>query len=271
MEKAICFPTGAGGVTRLQELPFQIAVARACNTHFAREYNALSNRLSCVGVLPMRSPEASADEVERAVTELGLKGFEILPTSLPLALGDRFYDPVYAAAERLGAVMGIHGTRGPVRELGASGLATFSEVHAYTFPAGLILQFTSIICQGVPVRFPRLRLAFLEVGATWIPYYLDRLDEHWEKRGKYEMPLLKKKPSDLVRESQIYFSLEAGESQLAHAIDYLGPEHFIFASDIPHWDAEFPGNLEHLRSHPDLSTDVKQKILYQNAKQLFQL
>jgi predicted TIM-barrel fold metal-dependent hydrolase len=271
VETAICFPTGSGGVARLQEIPFQIAVARACNTHFAKEYNALSEKVSCVGVLPMRSPQAAAEELKRAVTELGLKGFEILPTALPLALGDTFYDPVYAEAQRLGVVLGIHGTRGMSRELGASGLATFAEVHAYTFPVGILLQFTSMVCQGVPVRFPNLKLAFLEIGATWLPYYLDRLDEHWEKRAKYEMPLLKKKPSDMVRESKIYFSVEPGETQLAHTIDYLGAEHFVYASDIPHWDNEFPENLKHLRNHPDLSDKVKEKILYKNAKDLFDL
>ena len=134
-----------------------------------------------------------------------------------------------------------------------------------------MLQFTSMVCQGLPVRFPKLRLAFLEIGATWLPYYLDRLDEHWEKRAKYEMPLLKKKPSDLVRESKIYFSVEPGESQLAHTLEYLGAEHFLYASDIPHWDNEFPGNLEHLRRHRDLSDDVKEKILSKNAKALFRL
>ncbi len=271
METAICFPTGSGNVGKLQEVPFQIAVAKACNTHFAKEYNALSNRVSCVGVLPMRSPQAAAEELHRAVTDLGLKGFEILPTGLPLALGDAYYDPIYEEAERLGAVLGIHGTRNTSRELGASGLATFAEVHSYAFPAGIMLQFTSIVCQGLPVRFPKLRMAFLEIGATWLPYYLDRLDEHWEKRGEYEMPLLKKKPSDMVRESLMYFSLESGESQLAHTIDYLGAEHFLYASDIPHWDNEFPQNLEHLRTRPDLTEDVKEKILYQNAKKLFDL
>jgi predicted TIM-barrel fold metal-dependent hydrolase len=269
VEAAVCFPTSSGGVARLQELPFQIAVARACNTHFAQEYNALSKRVSCVGVLPMRSPQAAAQELRRAVSELGLKGFEIVPTGLPLALGDTFYDPLYAEAERLGVVLGIHGTRGMVREMGASGLTTFSEVHSYMFPAGILLQFTSMICQGVPVRFPNLKIAFLEIGATWLPYYLDRLDEHWEKRAEYEMPLLKQKPSDLVRGSKVYFSVEPGESQLVHTIDYVGAEHFLYASDIPHWDNEFPKNLEDLRNHPDLSDDVKEKILYQNAKELF--
>ena len=130
IETAVCFPTGSGSVVRLQELKFQIAVAQACNDHFAAEYNALSDRVKCVGVLPMRSPQAAAEELERAVKEQGLIGFEILPVGLPLALGDSTYDPVYAAAERCGAVLGIHGTRSWSRELGAAGLNTFAEVHA---------------------------------------------------------------------------------------------------------------------------------------------
>lgn len=58
---------------------------------------------------------------------------------------------------------------------------------------------------------------------------------------------------------------------LAAAADYVGAEHFLYASDIPHWDNEFPGNLKHLRGHKELSEDAKQKILYKNAKQLFGL
>jgi len=271
MEYAVCFPTGSGSAVRLQELPFQIAVARACNDQFAAEYNALAKRVKCVGVLPMRSPQAAAEELERAVKELGIIGFEILPVGLPLALGDTFYDPVYAAAEKCGAVLGIHGTRSWSRELGTEGLNTFAEVHAYAFTAGILLQFTSMICQGVPVRFPKLRFAFLEIGATWLPYYLDRLNEHWEKRAEFEMPLLKEKPSELVKKSEVYFSIESGESQLAQAVEYVGADHFVYASDIPHWDCEFPENLRQLRNHEALSPEVKEKILYKNAKRLFDL
>ena len=271
IETAVCFPTGSGAIVRLQELNFQIAVARACNDHFAADYNARSTRVKCVGVLPMRSPQAAAEEIERAVKERGLIGFEILPVGLPAALGDPMYDPVYAAAEKFGAVLGIHGTRSWSRELGAGGLNTFAEVHAYAFTAGILLQFTSMICQGVPVRFPKLRCAFLEIGATWLPYYLDRLDEHWEKRAEFEMPWLKEKPSELVRNSQVYFSLESGESQLPAAIDYVGADHFVFASDVPHWDCEFPENLQQLRNHKVLSESVKQNILYDNSLRLFNL
>lgn len=82
---------------------------------------------------------------------------------------------------------------------------------------------------------------------------------------------LKEKPSELVRKSEVYFSIEPGESQLPAAIDYVGADHFLFASDIPHWDCEFPGNLQHLRSHKTLSDSVKQKILRDNSRRLFNL
>ena len=76
-------------------------------------------------------------------------------------------------------------------------------------------------------------------------------------------------PLSIQRESNIYFSLESGESQLAAGIEYLGPDHFVYASDVPHWDTEFPENLAQLRNQPDLSEEVKEKILLKNAKTLF--
>ena len=58
---------------------------------------------------------------------------------------------------------------------------------------------------------------------------------------------------------------------LAHAIDYVGADHFVYASDIPHWDCEFPENLEQLRNHEAISDEIKEKLLSKNAKRLFNL
>jgi predicted TIM-barrel fold metal-dependent hydrolase len=98
----------------------------------------------------------------------------------------------------------------------------------------------------------------------------DRSDEHWESAPKRDA-FVKEKPSELVRDAKIYFSLEAGETLLPEAVKYLGAEHFLYASDIPHWDNEFPGNLHALRNHPAVSDSDKEKILYKNAKELFAL
>jgi hypothetical protein len=271
MEEAVLFPTGSGNIPKLREKEFCVAVCRAANDHFAKEYNALSDRVHAVGVLPLKWPEEAAKELRRAVTELKLVSFELLSMGLPVALGDPQYDPLYEEAQRLDVPLSVHGNRNQSHEVGAAALRTFAEVHAYTFPVGIFLHFTSMIMQGVPVRFPKLRLSFLEIGATWLPYWLDRLDEHWELRGEVEAPHLKKKPSDVVRESPIYISLESEEQLLPQTIDYLGDDHFLYASDIPHWDGGFPKNLEDLWDHPSLSRETKEKILYHNSKAFFGL
>jgi uncharacterized protein len=271
MAHAMLFPTGAHNVPKLREPAFAFAVCRATNDLFAKEYNAISPRVQTVGVLPMQDPAEAVRELRRGVTELNLPSFEIASMGLPFGLGDPIYDPVWAEAERLGVPICIHGDRQSAAEVGGDRFRTFAEVHCYTFTAGMLLHFTSILWNAVPLRFPKLKLAFLEIGATWLPYYLDRLDEHWEKRGEIEAPHLTKKPSALFRESPIYVSLEAEEGLLAEAVDYVGDDHFLYASDIPHWDNEFPESLEALREHPRLSRETKEKILYRNAQALFGL
>ncbi len=269
IEQAVLFSTGSANVDKLQEPAWCNAVAKAVNTHFATDYK--TDRLHPMGVLPMNDPQAAAREVERATKDLGLKGFEVLTDGHTFALGDPFFDPVFEAAEAAGATIALHGTRHWAHEWGCRKLKTFAEVHAYGFPAGMILNFTSVMCQGVTNRFPKLKLAFLEIGATWLPYYLDRLDEHYEKRAEEEMPHLTKKPSDTFRDSSIKVSIEGKESTLNDTIAFVGAGHLVYATDVPHWDCEFPENLTDIRESNSLNDAEKQALLYDNAKELFSL
>ncbi len=271
MEAAVLFPTGSGNIAKLREVEFARALCRAANTMFAKDYSAISPRVKAVGVLPMQDPVAAAEELRYGVEELGLVSFEILSMGLPFGLGDKIYDPVWAEAERLGVPLCIHGNRQSSAEVGGDRFRTFGEMHCYTFPAGLMLHFTSVLWNAIPLRFPHVKIAFLEIGATWLPYYLDRLDEHWELRGEFEAPHLPMKPSALFKQSPVYVSLEAEETLLPETVALLGDEHFLYASDIPHWDNEFPKNLVRLREHPRLSRESKEKILYHNAQALFGL
>ena len=270
-ETAVLFPSSFGLLPRIPEPAFAKAVAQATNTHFAKDYAAKSDRLKLVGVLPLQDPQAAAEELRRAATELGLVSFEMASVGLPLGLGDPYYDPIYAEAERLNVPLCIHGSRSDAHAVGADRFKTFNEVHCYGFTASMMLHFTSVLFNGVPMRFPKLKLAFLEIGATWLPYYLDRMDEHWELRGEIEAPHLTKKPSVVFRESPIYATIETEETLLPQTIDYLGDDHFMYASDFPHWDARFPDNLEALEKRQDISEGTKRKILYDNPKAFFGL
>jgi len=65
--------------------------------------------------------------------------------------------------------------------------------------------------------------------------------------------------------------LEAEETLLPETFCYVGDEHFVYATDIPHWDTEFPENLHRVQSRKDLSDETKNKLLYENAKTLYQI
>jgi uncharacterized protein len=271
LESAVLFATGANHYGKLRELDFAAALCRAANTLFAREYDAVSPRVQAVGVLPLQDPAAAVAELRRAATELGIGAFEVASLGLRVGLGDPFYDALWAEADRLGVAICVHGDRQGAAEVGGDRFRTFGEMHCYSFPMGVWLHFTSILWNAIPLRYPNVRLAFMETGATWLPYYLDRLDEHWELRGAEEAPLLTRRPSAVFRESPIYASLEAEEGLLGATVDYLGAEHFVYASDVPHWDSGFPANLDALRAHPDLTRDAKERLLYRNAQVLFGL
>jgi predicted TIM-barrel fold metal-dependent hydrolase len=132
-------------------------------------------------------------------------------------------------------------------------------------------QLTSIVFEGIPERFPRLRLAFLEAGVSWVPYWMGRMDEEYEKRGAVEARALKRKPSEYIAGGSIYFSCEAGEAILPQAIHLVGENQIVYASDWPHWDNNFPRSIKELEEREDLTLTQKRKILGDNARRLYRL
>jgi Amidohydrolase len=197
-------------VSRVREPDYAVALCEAYNNYVCDHYVKVSERLKPIAIISPQDPERAAVELRRAVKQLGYRAAVVRTTGLRLPLGHRFYDPIYREAESLDCAIAVHGTNGG-DELASGAFETFTEVHMVSFPVGIFVQFSNMIFQGVPERFPKLRLAFLEIGCSWLPYWLDRMDEHWEKRGKIETPLLAQRPSDCVRQRPIFFSLESEE------------------------------------------------------------
>ena len=254
-----------GNVSRVREPDYAVALCEAYNDYVYDHYVKVSDRLKPIAIIPPQDPERAAIELRRAVKQLGYRAAVVRTTGLRLPLGHRFYDPIYREAESLNCAIAVHGTNGG-DELASGAFETFTEVHMVSFPVGIFVQFSNMIFQGVPERFPKLRLAFLEIGCSWLPYWLDRMDEHWEKRGKIETPLLTQRPSDCVRQRPIFFSLESEEAFLPETFRYVGDDHFVYATDIPHWDSEFPENLQKMQKRQDLHRPTKNKLLVRKRR-----
>jgi predicted TIM-barrel fold metal-dependent hydrolase len=97
------------------------------------------------------------------------------------------------------------------------------------------------------------------------------MDEKWEIRGELETPGLKRKPSTAVKERPWYFHTEAEEQMLPYFISVMGDDKVFFASDFPHWDGDYPANLDYLLERTDLPEESKRKVMGENARRLYLL
>jgi predicted TIM-barrel fold metal-dependent hydrolase len=272
IESGLLFPSAALYLPSVEDEAYAVALCRAYNDWLFDYCRTDPKRLLGVGVIPVQDIGAAVAESRRVVRELGFKAVFVRPNPVKgRTLDDPYYDPLYAALQDLGAPLMVH--EGSGAYLPTAGADRFPGqwffTHTVSHPFEQMLACLSLICKGVLERFPELKVAFLESGAGWLPYWLWRMDEHYEKLA-FQVPWLKMKPSDYFRR-QCYASCEPDEPNLGETVRSLGEERVLFASDYPHWDAIFPGAPRALRDRGDLTAEAKRKILGENAAKLLGL
>ena len=270
VELAVLYPTLGLFMSFLKDREWAVRLCRAYNTFMHEEFTRVSPRLKAVALLPIQDPKAAAIELERAVRELGAVGAMLAADGSHL-LGEEEFTPVWEMAQRLDTMLGIHASGSHLGGAGVDLFARFIQAHTCSHPFGQMRQLTSVVFEGIPERFPDLRIAFLEAGCGWAPYWMERMDDEYDKRGEIEAPVLKKKPSEYVRAGKIYFSCEADEWLLAQALKLVGENQIVYASDYPHWDNSYPGSIAEIRERGDLSDAQKKKVLADNARRLYTL
>jgi predicted TIM-barrel fold metal-dependent hydrolase len=191
----------------------------------------------------------------------------ILPAvGLRRPLGDASYAPLYEEAQRLGCALAVHGA--PAQGLGFDFFERLVEARALSHPFAQMIQLTSIVLNGVLERFPTLTLAFMEAGAGWVPFLVERLDRECQNRGAG----LRSLPSEQLRSDRIFFHCELDEQMLPGALDMLGADRFFAASDFPHEPPhEFVASVAAFRARRDVPDAAKVRILHDNATRLYRI
>ena len=219
--------------------------------------------------LPFSDPDESLRQVETFGHRKHVVGFMVTTVRPHLAVHDNAYMKVYRAMEERGLVLSFHSGPNWGEPIFRS-CNRFLSVHALGFTWYNILNLTNWVINGMPERFPKLPVIWIEAGLAWVPFLMQRLDHEYMLRTS-ECPLLKKKPSEYMRE--MYYSSQPMEVQDMQALECTfrminAETQLLYSSDYPHWDFDLPSVIYDL---PFLSEKAKHNILGGNAARLFKL
>lgn len=238
IERAHLYPTVGLWMFAIEGMDprFAAALVRAYND-WLREFCATDAALlQPVGAVSRHDPADMVAELQR-IAAWGWRAVTVRPN--PLAgrtLGHPAYEGFWSECERLDVAVGIHeGTHGRLATVGSDRFTSRFARHACSHPMEQMMAMLALIEGGVLERHPGLRVAFLEAGAGWVPYWLSRLDGEYRQLGWEVADRVRIKPSDYVRR-QCYVACDPGEPGLEDVIDLLGEDRLLFGSDFPHVD-----------------------------------
>src|SRR6516164_989225 len=219
--------------------------------------------------LPFSDPDEALRQVETFGHRKHVGGFMVTTVRSHMGVHDNAYMKVYRAIEERGLVLSFHSGPNWGEPIFKS-CNRFLAVHALGFTWYNVLHLTNWVINGLGERFPKLPVIWIESGLAWVPFLMQRLDHEYMMRPS-EAPLLKKKPSDYMRD--MYYSSQPIEIQDREAMECTfrmvnAETQLLYASDYPHWDFDLPSTIYDL---PFLSEKAKHNILGGTAARLFKL
>jgi predicted TIM-barrel fold metal-dependent hydrolase len=252
------------------------ALARAHN-NWTRDYCAINpERLKFAAQVAFHDVPSAIVEARRAVRELG--AVAVIGNPNPIDgrhIHDPEFEPLWEAIEELGVPVGFHPT-------GQSSLRDDIGRRMLDHPNGrligsaarnpmeLMLAFGSLAAGGVLERHPGLRCAFLEGTCGWLPWWLWRLDEAWEKFGPGSEVKVSARPSEYFFR-QCYVATDADEKVLRQVVEAVGDDNIVVSTDYPHSDGLFPDAMNEFVGLEGVSDKTKAKILWDNCARLYPL
>lgn len=245
------------------------ALASAANDWLIAEWLERDPRVRASIVLPARNPAAMAAEIDRVGDHPGFVQV-FLPVRSGRMYGNRIYHPLFDAIQRHDLVAGVQwGGNNDGAPPTPSGWPSWyteeyvAEVQVYE------AQMMSMVCEGLFQKFPSLRVSMLEIGFTWIPTWLWRMDKEW-KGMRREIPWVDRSPLDIVRE-RVRFSVAPIDAdstdEIAVVIRWLKSEDLLmFATDYPHLHDDDLATL--LEATP---TSMRPKLMSESARAWYRL
>jgi predicted TIM-barrel fold metal-dependent hydrolase len=264
----VVFPTPMLQLGMHPQPEVEVVLAKAFNKWMVEKVLPQDERIKALVYLPFVDPDACIELVEALGDKPGVIGFTITATRYK-AVHHNSYMRLYAAIQASGKPLAFHAGY-HWGDPSMMQINRFIGMHAISFVHFSMVHLTNWVLNGLPERFPKLKVIWVESGVAWVPFMMQRLDSEYMMRSS-EAPLLKRRPSEYIRE--MYFTsqpLETSNLDLTEATFKAinADTQLLFSSDWPHWDFNPPGAILNL---PFLSEQQKRNILGLNAARLYGL
>lgn len=202
------------------------AWARALNEDIATVVSDHPDRFAGLATLPMQDPGRAAAELRWAMRDAGFRGASIGTNVAGRDLDDPALEPVWTAAEELGAFVFVH----PERVAAAERLGRYYLINLLGNPLDTSIAIASVVFGGVLERHPRLVLCFAH-GGGFVPYQRGRLVHGWRLRPE-PRERLRGSPEDGLR--AIYFdTILHSPDALSFLVRVAGGDRVLLGSDYP--------------------------------------
>jgi aminocarboxymuconate-semialdehyde decarboxylase len=238
------------------------AWSRAQNEGLAATLAEAGRRHAGLATLPLQAPALAAEELRVAVTRLGLRGAMIDPNALGRPLGDRAFDPLWAAAAELAAPVMLH----PFLLEAVERFGRHYLHNLVGYPFETTLAAGSLILGGALDRFPTLDVVLVH-GGGFLPYHVGRFDRAHAARPEARADGAGA-PRGYLRRFH-YDTLVQSAPALAYLAQVVGHDRVLLGSDHPFWLGD-PEPVRVVRE-AGLAAEAQTAILGDNAARLFRL
>ena len=196
--------------------------------------------------------------------QLGLPGAMVFSNVNHVALADPVFEPLWKKANELGAVIYIH----PTDPAGVESMLEYWLMPLVGFLFDTTLAASKLVFSGVVERHPRIRWVLTHMGGA-IPYLAERLDRGWRAFADCRAHI-GRPPSEYLR-TFYYDTVNFNPAAMRLALDFAGPDRILAGSDYPHQIGSIPLMLQTIAAMDIERSDVREKILAENASLLLGL
>jgi 2,3-dihydroxybenzoate decarboxylase len=257
---------GAPGTQKLDAVT-ATQMARQTNDRLATFIQANPRRFAGLGLLPTPDPAAAADELERIVTRLGMKGAMVHGLTNGKFLDEKQFWPIFEQAEALNVPLYMH----PSFPSPAV-IDVYYKEYAATFPelVGPALGFTvetatqavRLVLSGVFAKYPKLKIILGHLGEG-IPFLLWRIDQSLSRTsGDTSFK------QTFCKNFYLTTSGNFSDTALTASITEMGVDRIMFSVDWPFISNKMA--TDWLKATALSATD-KKKVFGETAKTLLKL